>query len=98
MPNKKKILSAMSPEEFDRQRAQALGGNFVVSLERCLTDEQIDELKSLVDQQGQPAAVYVPNSPTGANQSVRRSRTYFLDPAQYKWVYDVAWKVAKKVN
>jgi len=97
--NKKKIQSSMSPEEIDRQRAKALHGNFVVSLERCLTDEQIEELKALVDQHGQAAAVYALGATgTSLSESTRRSRTCFLPPEQYKWAYDIAWKVAKKVN
>lgn len=72
----------------------------MVNLERCLTDEQIDQLKSHVDIYGQSAAVHSPASASGTNlnSSVRRSRTCFLHPEQFKWVYDIVWKMAKKIN
>jgi PKHD-type hydroxylase len=98
MSKKNKILSAsLGPDELDRRRAEELGGTFVTTLPPCFTEEQIEQLKSVVDAGSQQGALA--GSLHGVKlEDVRRSEIRWLDYKEYKWVYDIAWAVAKKVN
>lgn len=79
--------------EFDRRRAEEMGGTFVMSLPRCLTDEQIAELKQIVRHDSRDGTI------EGAGiESVRRSSVHWLDPQRYKWVYELCWSIARKAN
>lgn len=91
MAKDKKAL--ISDQEFDRQRAEAMGGTFVLSFPRCFSDEQIDELKALATSDSREGTI------DGVDADrIRRSNVHWLDPKKYKWVYDEAWRIARKAN
>lgn len=93
MAKNKKSAGVVSDQEFDRQRAEEMGGTFVMSLPRCLDDAQIDELKRLADDDNREGTIDGLDA-----DSIRRSNVHWLDPQRYKWVYDLAWNIARKAN
>jgi PKHD-type hydroxylase len=88
-----KSRDPIGDREFNQQRSQALGGTFVMTFPRCFSDEQIAELRALVDDERSIGTVE--GEEAGA---IRRSSVHWLDPKRYKWVYDEAWRIARKAN
>jgi PKHD-type hydroxylase len=95
MANKGLSGGPTSDQEFDNRRAKAMNGTFVMGFPACFTGVQIDELRSLVDQQNAPGGINSLNSPL---DKIRRSDIRRLDHKQFHWVYDAAWTLAKKAN
>ena len=83
----------IADQERDRQRAEALGGTFVMSFPRCFSDEQIEELKALTALDNHEGSVADPGA-----EKFRRSNVHWLDRRKYQWVYDEAWRIARKAN
>jgi PKHD-type hydroxylase len=83
----------LSDPEFNQQRAAAMGGTFVLSFPRSFTDEQIAELRGLVEYDSSGGTVEGQEA-----SALRRSSVHWLDPKQYRWVYDEAWRIARKAN
>ena len=73
----------LSDPEFNQQRAEAMGGTFVLSFPRSFTDEQIAELRGLVEYDSSGGTVEGQEA-----NAIRRSSVHWLDPKQYRWVYD----------
>jgi PKHD-type hydroxylase len=96
----------MDYESFDRLRAQELGGTFVVQTASGFSDEQIEELKQLVDEEHAPGVLSAGAGvdPVKALEhqkrlaSVRRSEIRWLDEARFRWVYERAWELVRAVN
>jgi PKHD-type hydroxylase len=80
-------------QERDRQRAAAMGGTFVMTFPRCFSDEQIEELRTMADLDNKEGTVADPGA-----EKFRRSSVHWLDRKKYKWVYDEAWRIARKAN
>lgn len=97
MTNKKKAGS-VNFEGYDKDRLDELNGTFVMSFPPCFSDQQMEQLKSLLGEQRQVAGLGGSMLAPIKLDDIRRSEIRGLDYNEYKWVYDAAWKIAKKAN
>lgn len=95
--NKKQ--NGFSPEElaFSERREQILHGNWVMSLPSGLSQDQLAQLRELVSVDS-GAGQIVASAHADQERQIRRSKITLLKKENYKWLYDLAWEIARQAN
>ncbi|MEH6591107.1 MAG: 2OG-Fe(II) oxygenase [Halioglobus sp.] len=78
-------------------RRDSIESELVLTMDPCFTQEELGQLRSLVEQNSRVAGIETSGNLTYASMA-RRSRILRLDVIEYKWVFAKLWKVAKRAN
>lgn len=96
--NQMQRVNAQS-QQFQQKKPPGLqvGDSIVRYVDSGLTDEQMAELRQLVDESHFAGSISTNNNFT-AEQAVRRSQVHWLDMDKYAWVYHQMQKIAAAGN
>lgn len=98
MKKKKNTRSNTVNSELEKQRIASIGKHHVLSFKRIFSDEEIQQLRDLLDSEHQQAHIGQIATGKELNNDIRRSKVRFVPEQEYKWVYDRLWRAAKELN